>query len=132
MIPWGDSRIAISFDFCPASSVISAPAFPGPRAPYCPVTKPLRSADSRYFPGRIPPIAKRPAASVELVWLTWMLVTPGEESIRRKYTNARRRGSPLAAFVTWPLIEHESSGLTCPASEEANANPKSMPIQRMS
>jgi hypothetical protein len=45
------------------------------------------------------------------VWVTWTLVTPGDVSIRRRYTNARRTGSPVAAFDTWPLIEHESSGL---------------------
>jgi hypothetical protein len=42
---------------------------------------------------------------------TAQYLTPGDVSIRRMYTNARRTGSPVTALVTWPLIEHESSGL---------------------
>jgi len=83
----------------------------GPREPYCVVRNPLSSAESRYLPGAIPEKANRPAASVVPDWVTWTLVTPGDVSIRRMYTNARRTGSPVAAFDTCPLIEHESSGL---------------------
>src|SRR5664279_889014 len=58
-----------------------------------------------------------------------MLVTPGDISIRRKYTNARRTGSPVAAFDTWPLTAHGSSVLVWAAS--ASGNNRSAPIQRM-
>ena len=62
------------------------------------VMKPLRSAERRYLPGAIPVMENWPEASVEAVLLTWMLVTPGETSMRRKETRARRTGSPVAAF----------------------------------
>src|ERR1035437_1271287 len=58
-----------------------------------------------------------------------MLVTPGDISIRRKYTSARRTGSPVAAFDTWPLTAHGSSVLVWAAS--ASGNNRSAPIQRM-
>jgi len=74
-------------------------------------------------------LAAEPAASVVAVLLTWMLVTPGDISIRRKYTNARRTGSPVAAFDTWPLTEQGSSGLVWAAS--ASGTNKNAPIQRM-
>src|ERR1017187_1750656 len=129
--PCGVMRIVRSLEFCPGSSVSSVPGLPAPRAPYCATRKPLRSAESRYLPGATPAMANRPAASVVTVLLTWILLMPGDISIRRKYTNARRTGSPVAAFVTWPLIEHGSSGLVCAASASASGNNKSAPIQRM-
>src|SRR5260370_32972594 len=73
--------------------------------------KPVRSAERRYLPGAIPAMANRPVASVAPVPLTWMLVTPGDTSMRRKETMARRTGAPEAAFDTWPLTREESSGL---------------------
>src|ERR1035437_7158286 len=58
-----------------------------------------------------------------------MLVTPGDISIRRKDTNARRTGSPGAAFDTWPLTAPGSAGLVWAPS--ASGNNRSAPIQRM-
>src|ERR1039458_7886279 len=84
---------------------------------------------SRSFPGAFPAMANCPAASVAAVWLTWIVVTPGDISTRRKETSARRTGSPVAAFDTWPLMAHESSGLVWAAS--ASGNNRSAPIHRM-
>ena len=81
---------------------------------------PLRSAERRYLPGAIPVMANWPAASVEPVLLTWMLVTPGDISTRRRETRARRTGSPVAALETWPLTEQESPGLVWAASASGN------------
>src|ERR1035441_5389752 len=129
MTPCGVRRIARSLDFCPASSVSRVPDLPGPREPYWVAMNPLRSAVSRYLPGAIPAMANCPAASVTVVWLTWTVVTPGDISMRRKDTNARRTGSPVAAFETWPLTAHKSSGLVCAAS--ASGNHRSAAIHRM-
>ena len=119
----------MSLDFWPGSSVSRVPGLLGPRAPYCVMRKPLCSAERRYLPGAIPAMANRPAASVLPDCATWMFVTPGEASIRRKDTSARRTGSPVDALVTWPLTEQESSGLVCAAS--ASGSNKNAPIQRM-
>ena len=125
--PCGVRRIARSLDFWPGSSVSRVPGLSGPRAPYCVAMNPLRSADRRYLPGAIPAMANRPAASVVAVLLTWMLVTPGDISIRRKDTTARRTGSPVAAFDTWPLTEQESSGFVWAASASGKQEERTDP-----
>ena len=74
-------------------------------------------------------MANCPAASVATVWASALLFMAGDMSIRVKETNARRTGSPVAAFDTWPLMAHESSGLVWAAS--ASGNNRSAAIHRM-